>query len=68
MISNLFVVHRNHCSLHLLVECDHFSTLVFSADPQKVLVVCGVPTTVDTAEVSNLLVNIVHLVLNFCDL
>ena len=68
MISNLFVVHRNHCSLHLLVKCDHFSTLVLSADPQKVLVVCGVPTTVDTAEVSNLLVNIVHLVLYFCDL
>ncbi len=66
MFSNLLVVHRNNCSLHLLVECDHFATLVLSADPQKVLVVCGVPTTVDPAKVANLLVNVVHLVLNFC--
>ena len=67
MISNLVVVHRNNRSLHFLVECDDFSTLMFSADPQKVLMVCCIPTTVDPAEVSNLFINVVHLALYFCD-
>jgi len=67
MLRDLLVVHRNNCSLNFLIECNNFPSLVLGTDPQKILVIGSVPTTVNASEVSNLFVHIVHLFLNLCD-
>lgn len=64
VFGDLVVVHCWNSSLDFLVECDHLSTLVLCSDSEKVFVVGSIPATVCTANISDLFVNGVHLLLD----
>jgi len=67
VLSYLIVLHIYNSSLNLLVECNYLSALVLGSDPEKVLVVCGIPATIHPTQIPYLFVDCVHSFLYLCN-